>query len=88
MNGFVGDFIGFQASLESGFHGAVHRIVGGCVDLLNVLRFCPLTQGSHRDLMGVCLSNAPADCVPSPAWSVNGAFLNGVRTLASTVLTF
>ena len=37
VNGFVGDFIGFQTSIESGSHGAVHRIVGGCVDILNVL---------------------------------------------------
>jgi tyrosinase len=43
VDGFVGDYIGFQARFESGAHGAVHRIVGGCVNLLAAPWFCPLT---------------------------------------------
>jgi len=44
VNGFEGDFIGFQTRFESGSHGAVHLSVGACVDLLNALWFCPLTD--------------------------------------------
>lgn len=36
VNGFVGDYIGFQAILEGTSHGAVHRILGECANLLNV----------------------------------------------------
>jgi len=46
LNSFVGDFIGFQANFESRSHGAVHRIVGGCVDLSQWFRpLTELTQG-------------------------------------------
>ena len=33
VNGFEGDFVGFQALFEGGdgSHGAIHQIVGGCV---------------------------------------------------------
>ena len=31
VNGFVGDFIGFQAVFQGGSHAAIHRLVGGCV---------------------------------------------------------
>ena len=34
LNSHAGDFIGFQAAFESRSHGAVHRIVGGCVHFL------------------------------------------------------
>ena len=34
VNDFVGSFIGFQARFEGSSHGAVHRIVGGCVSFL------------------------------------------------------
>ena len=44
VNGFVGNFVGFQASLESGSHGAIHLMVGGCVNLFTVLGFHPLTE--------------------------------------------
>jgi len=32
VHGTVGDYIGFQALFETSSHGAVHRIVGGCVN--------------------------------------------------------
>ena len=44
VNGFVGDFSGFQVRLEPGSHGAIHFIVGGCVNLPNALRLCPFTD--------------------------------------------
>lgn len=44
INGTVGDFISFQGRFESGSHGAVHRMVGGCVDFLYPLWFRPLTK--------------------------------------------
>ena len=37
VNDFVGNFTGFQARFEGGAHGAIHRIVGGCVSFLNTL---------------------------------------------------
>jgi len=48
VNGFVGDFIGFQTATELGPHGAVHNIVGGCVDLFSALLFRPLTEHTQR----------------------------------------
>ena len=48
VNGFVGDFIGFQARFAPGSHAAVHRIVGGCVNLPNASRICPLTESTQR----------------------------------------
>ena len=53
VNGFEGDFVGFQAKFESGSHGAIHIIVGGYVNLLPALWSHPLTdptQRSHRVL--------------------------------------
>ena len=48
VNGFQGDFIGFQARFAPGSHAAVHQIVGGCVKLLNTLQLCPLTDPTQR----------------------------------------
>ena len=48
VNGFEGDFIGFQARLGPGSHGAIHEIVGGCVNLLSALRLRPLTDHTQR----------------------------------------
>jgi len=48
VNGFQGDFIGFQARLAPGSHTAIHEIVGGCVNLLSALRLCPLTDPTQR----------------------------------------
>jgi len=48
VNGFQGDFIGFQARFAPGSHAAVHDIVGGCVNLPNALRLCPLTDPTQR----------------------------------------
>jgi len=48
VNGFEGSFIGFQARLESRSHGAVHSIVGGCVNLLGALRLSPLMDPTQR----------------------------------------
>jgi hypothetical protein len=42
VNGFEGNFLGFQARFEPGSHRSVHYIVGGCVNLLNALWFRPL----------------------------------------------
>ena len=44
INDFVGTFVGFQAFFESGSHAAIHRIVGGCVYIPNVLLIRPLTD--------------------------------------------
>ena len=44
INGFQGDFIGFQGRVAPGPHAAVHEIVGGCVNLQNALRLCQLTD--------------------------------------------
>ena len=44
VNGFAGSFVGFQARIDLGSHLAVHRIVGGYVNLLNALCFHPLTD--------------------------------------------
>jgi tyrosinase len=85
VNDFVGSFIGFQARFEGSSHGAVHRVVGGCVSLLNLLRFFPLTD-SRRDLLGSCPSNAPPGCIPGPKWSPNGASLTSTHTSNSDVL--
>jgi len=55
VNGFVGDFKGFQAYFEAinfGAHGNVHEIVGG-------------------DLGGVCPSDAPPGCEGGPTFSAN-----------------
>jgi len=48
VNGFQGDFIGFQARLGPGSHAAIHEIVGGCVNLLSALRLRPLTDPTQR----------------------------------------
>lgn len=48
VNNFTGDFIGFQSLLESTPHGAIHRIVGGCAGILNILWFFPLTDFTQR----------------------------------------
>ena len=53
VHGFKGDFIAFQAHFETAAHGAVHRIVGGCVNLFP-LRPPPLTGPIQRSLW--CLS--------------------------------
>jgi len=37
VNSYVGNFIGFQTRFEASSHGAVHRIVGGYVNLLTAL---------------------------------------------------
>ena len=44
INGFVGDFIAFQAALQGGSHAAIHIMVGACVDLPKLLWFRPLTE--------------------------------------------
>ena len=44
INGFVGDFIDFQGAYEGVSHGAIHFMVGGCVNLLQPLWFRPLTE--------------------------------------------
>ena len=49
VNGFEGDFIGFQALFQSGSHRAVHRIVGGCVNLLNCAVVSP-AYGPHAEI--------------------------------------
>jgi len=48
VNGFEGDFIGFQARLEPGSHAAIHYIVGGCVNLPNALQLRQLTDPTQR----------------------------------------
>jgi len=48
VNGFQGDFSGFQARLESGSHAAVHEIVGGCVNFPNTLGLRLLTDLTQR----------------------------------------
>ena len=48
VSGFEGSFVGFQALLEWEPHGAVHAIVGGCVNLLPALQFYPLTNTTQR----------------------------------------
>jgi len=50
VNGFQGDFIGFQALFVSGSHAAIHEIVGGCVNLPNALRFRPLTVRPYPEI--------------------------------------
>jgi len=50
VNGFQGDFIGFQVQLESGSHAAVHFIVGGCVNFPNALGLRLLTDPTQRPL--------------------------------------
>jgi tyrosinase len=89
VNGFVGTFIGFQAALENGPHGAIHGLVGGCVDSLDLTacRFVR-SQGPPRDLGGQCPANAPPDCMGGAKWSSNGSFLTGVHTPIAIVLTF
>lgn len=44
VNDFAGTFVGFQAFFEPGPHGSIHYIVGGCVNLSNVLWIFPLTE--------------------------------------------
>ena len=87
VNDFEGDFIGFQAAMESGSHGAVHLSVNAYVGLLDALSFF-CSQTSHRDLLGTCPSNAPAGCTRGPKWSPNGAPWIGVRDLINPILTF
>ena len=48
VNGFQGDFIGFQVRLESGSHAAVHEIVGGCDNFLNTSGLRLLTDFTQR----------------------------------------
>ena len=48
VNGFVGDFSGFQAWFAPGSHTAIHFIVGGYVNLRNALRICQLTDTTQR----------------------------------------
>jgi tyrosinase len=55
VNGFTGDFKGFQKYFEAanfGAHANVHEIMGG-------------------DLGGQCPSDAPANCIGGPTFSVN-----------------
>ena len=58
VNGFEGSFIGFQAQLEAGSHGAVHSVVGGCVNLLNALRLRPLTDPTQRPFWKLSVSRS------------------------------
>ena len=37
VNDFVGTFIDFQAYFEGTSHAVIHRIVGGCVSLIDTL---------------------------------------------------
>ena len=53
VNGFEGDFIGFQAQIESGSHGAIHFGVNACVGLPYALWFCPLTDITQRSFRGM-----------------------------------
>ena len=48
VNGFQGDFSGFQAWFAPGSHTAIHFIVGGCVNLPNRLRLRLLTDPTQR----------------------------------------
>lgn len=52
INSFVGDFIGFQAEFEGHSHGAIHRIVGGCVDISTEVSL------AHTTHAGICWGNA------------------------------
>ena len=49
IHSFPGDFIGFQSHFETASHGAIHRIVGGCVNLLS-LRSFPCSDPIQRPL--------------------------------------
>ena len=42
VNDFVGSFIGFHARFETASHGAIHRIVGGCVNFLTRVVVSPV----------------------------------------------
>lgn len=53
VNGHVGDFISFQAVFERGSHGAIHRIVGGCVNSPITSCFRPLTEPTQRSSRGM-----------------------------------
>ena len=50
VNGSVGNFVGFQATFESRSHGAIHRIMGGCVNLFNALQPHLLTHRAHAEI--------------------------------------
>jgi len=50
VNGFQGDFIGFQVRLKSGSHAAVHETVGGCFNPPNALQLRLLTDPTQRPL--------------------------------------
>ena len=74
VNGFQGDFIGFQVQLESGSHAAVHESVGGYVNLPNVLPLRPLTDPTQRPFWSLSVDRScrlygrpqvgPQWCVP------------------------
>ena len=87
INNFEGSFVGFQAGFESKSHRAIHRIVGGCVNLLPALWF-RRSRTLRRDLSGTCPSDAPASCIPGPKWSPNGAPLISTYNVGYTILTF
>jgi len=88
VNGFVGDYIGFQAVFESGSHGAVHRMVGGCVSISQLRCVFSRLRRLHRDLFGECPSNAPAGCVGGPKWSPNGIPFLSVHKPVHVILMF
>jgi len=54
VNDFVGSFIGFQARFEGSSHGAVHRVVGGCVNFLTRIVVLP-TQGPYAEIFSAAV---------------------------------
>ena len=58
VNGFAGSFVGFQARIELGSHRSVHRITGGCVNLLNALGFRPLTNPTQRSFWDLSIKRS------------------------------
>lgn len=78
VDGFPGDFVGFQKLFEGGdgSHGAIHQILGGCVTspvFVLFWRTKSLTS-VDSDMFGMCPLSAGRKCVRGPKWTPNGSF--------------
>jgi hypothetical protein len=74
VDGFPGDFVGFQALFESGSgsHGAIHQSVGGYVSMIVFSWSVPLLTCIDSDLFGTCPLSAGPNCKRGPKWTPNG----------------